>query len=163
MVSQSTVQPGRRFIGIISDTHGLIRPQALAALTGAERIIHAGDIGRPAVLTALEAIAPVVAVRGNNDQEAWAVAIPETVSVEVEGLRLYVLHDVKTLDFDPATAGFSGVICGHSHRPRIEQQAGVWFINPGSAGPRRFTLPVTIARLYVHGGRLTAELVELHV
>ena len=152
-----------RFLGIIADTHGLVRPEAVAALTGAERIIHAGDIGRPAVLTALEAIAPVVAVRGNNDQDAWAAAIPDTAIVEVDGIRLYVLHDVKTLDFDPATATFSGVICGHSHRPRLEQQAGVWFINPGSAGPRRFTLPVTVARLYVHGGRLTAELVELHV
>jgi len=162
-VSQETGQSGKNFIGVISDTHGLVRPQALAALAGAERIIHAGDIGNPAVLTALEAIAPVVAVRGNNDQEAWATAIPETVMVEVDGFQLYVLHDVKTLDFNPATAGFSGVICGHSHRPRLEQQAGVWFINPGSAGPRRFTLPVTVARLYVHGGRLTAELVELHV
>jgi len=163
MVPQGTGQPGKNFIGVISDTHGLVRPQALAALAGAERIIHAGDIGRLAVLTALEAIAPVVAVRGNNDQEAWATAIPETVIVKVDGIQLYVLHDVNTLDFDPATAGFSGVICGHSHRPRLEQQAGVWFINPGSAGPRRFTLPVTVARLYVHGGRLTAELVELHV
>jgi putative phosphoesterase len=163
MMPQGTGQPGKNFVGVISDTHGLVRPQALAVLSGAERIIHAGDIGRPAVLTALEAIAPVVAVRGNNDQDAWAAAIPETAIVEVDGLRLYVLHDVKTLDFDPATATFSGVICGHSHRPRLEQQAGVWFINPGSAGPRRFTLPVTVARLYVHGGRLTAELVELHV
>ena len=162
-MSQYTGQPGKRFIGVIADTHGLVRPEAIAALVRAERIIHAGDIGSPAVLAALGTVAPVVAVRGNNDQEAWAAAIPETVIVEVDGLRLYVLHDVKTLDFDPATAGFSGVICGHSHRPRLEQQAGIWFINPGSAGPRRFTLPVTVARLYVHGGRLTAELVELHV
>jgi uncharacterized protein len=162
-VPQSMGQPDQRFVGIISDTHGLIRPQALAALAGAERIIHAGDIGRPAVLEALQAIAPVVAVRGNNDQEAWAAAIPETAIVEVDSLRLYVLHDIKTLDFAPATARFSGVICGHSHRPRIEQQAGVWFINPGSAGPRRFTLPVTVARLYVQAGTLAAELVELHV
>ena len=162
-MSQRMEQPEQRFVGIISDTHGLMRPQALAALAGAARIIHAGDIGRPAVLEALEAIAPVVAVRGNNDQEAWAAAIPETAIVEVDGRRLYVLHDIKTLDFAPATAGFSGVICGHSHRPRIEQQAGVWLINPGSAGPRRFTLPVTVARLYVHAGTLAAELVELHV
>jgi uncharacterized protein len=163
MVRQGTGQSGKRFIGVISDTHGLMRPQALTALAGAERIIHAGDIGRPAVLTALEAIAPVIAVRGNNDQDAWAAAMPDTAIIEVDGLRLYVLHDVKTLDFDPASTGFSGVICGHSHRPRLEQQAGVWFINPGSAGPRRFTLPVTVARLYVHAGTLTPELVELHV
>ena len=162
-MSQCTVQPTKGFVGVISDTHGLIRPEAMAALVGAERIIHAGDIGRPEVLEALEAVAPVVAVRGNNDRDAWAAAIPETAVVEVDGLRLYVLHDVKALDFDPATAGFSAVICGHSHRPRLEQHAGVWFVNPGSAGPRRFTLPVAVARLYVHGERLTAELVELHV
>lgn len=163
MVPQGTGQSGKSFIGVISDTHALMRPQALTALAGAERIIHAGDIGHLAVLTALEAIAPVIAVRGNNDQVAWAAAIPGTAIVEVDGLRLYVLHDIKTLDFDPASTGFSGVICGHTHRPRLEQQAGVWFINPGSAGPRRFTLPVTVARLYVHAGTLTPELVELHV
>jgi putative phosphoesterase len=152
-----------RFLGIISDTHGLMRPEAVAALVGAERILHAGDIGRPEVLQILEAIAPVIAVRGNNDQGAWASAIPETAVVDVEDLRCYVLHDVKTLDFDPATAGFSAVICGHSHQPRLEQRAGVWFINPGSAGPRRFKLPVAIARLYIHGGTLTPELVALQV
>jgi putative phosphoesterase len=162
-VPQGTEQSGESFVGVISDTHSLVRPQALIALAGAERIIHAGDIGHPTVLTALETIVPVVAVRGNNDRDAWAAAIPETVIVEVDGLRLYVLHDIKTLDFDPTTAGFSGVISGHSHRPRLEQRAGVWFINPGSAGPRRFTLPVTVARLYVHAGTLTPELVELHV
>lgn len=162
-MSQDTGQPGKSFVGIIADTHGLIRPEAIAALMGAERIIHAGDIGRPTVLEALAAVAPVVAVRGNNDQDAWAATIPETAIVEVDGLRLYVLHDIKALDFDPAIAGFSAVICGHSHRPRLEQHAGVWFVNPGSAGPRRFTLPVAVARLYVQGGTLTAELVELHV
>jgi len=152
-----------RFLGIISDTHGLLRPEAVAALAGAERIIHAGDIGRPEVLQTLEGVAPVIAVRGNNDTGVWAAAMPETAVVEVDDLRCYVLHDIKTLDFDPATAGFSVVISGHSHQPRIEQRAGVWFVNPGSAGPRRFKLPVAVARLYVHGGTLTAELVELHV
>src|SRR5262249_22010608 len=142
MVPQETGQSSTSFVGVISDTHGLVRPQALAALAGAQRIIHAGDIGCPAGLTALEAIAPVVAVRGHNGHAAWPAAIPETAMVEIDGLRLYVLHDVKPLDFDPAAVGFSGVICGHSHRPRLEQQAGLWFINPGSAGPRRFTLPV---------------------
>jgi putative phosphoesterase len=135
----------------------------MAALAGAERIIHAGDIGRPEVLRALEAVAPVIAVRGNNDTGVWAATMPDTAVVEVDDLRCYVLHDLKTLDFDPATAGFSVVIAGHSHQPRLEQRAGVWFVNPGSAGPRRFKLPVTVARLYVHGDSLTAELVELHV
>src|SRR5262245_54284776 len=153
----------KRFIGIISDTHGLMRPEAVAALVGAERIIHAGDIGRPAVLQSLEAVAPVIAVRGNNDQGAWAAAIPDTAAVDVDDLRLYVLHDVKALSFDPATAGFAAVICGHSHQPRLEQRAGVWFVNPGSAGPRRFKLPVAVARLYIREGTLTPELVMLQV
>lgn len=155
--------PSYRFFGVISDTHGLLRPEAVAALVGAERIIHAGDIGRPEVLQALEAVAPVIAVRGNNDTGAWAAAIPETAVVEIDDLRCYVLHDVKALDFDPAPAGFSVVISGHSHQPRIAQRAGVWFVNPGSAGPRRFKLPVAVARLYVHEGTLTTELVELQV
>ena len=157
-------QPLRsRFIGIISDTHGLLRPEAVAALVGAERIIHAGDIGRPEVLQTLEAVAPVIAVRGNNDQGPWAAAIPETAIVDVDALQCYVLHDVKTLDLDPATAGFAAVICGHSHQPRLEQRAGVWFVDPGSAGPRRFKLPVAVARLYIREGTLTPELVTLQV
>ena len=154
MVSQGTGQFGKSFVGVISDTHGLVRPQALAALAGAERIIHAGDIGRPAVLTALETIAPVVAVRGNNDQDAWAAAIPETAVVEVDGLRLYVLHDVKTLDFDPATAGFSGVICGHSHRPRLEQQAEVWY-QPRQCWSQAFYPASDRCPALRAGGRLT--------
>src|SRR5262249_50984505 len=160
---QHATSPRRRFLGIISDTHGLVRPEAVAALAGAERIIHAGDIGRPEVLQALEAVAPVIAVRGNNDQDAWAAAIPDTAVVRGDDLQNYVLHDVKALDFDPAQAGFSAVICGHSHQPRLEQRVGVWFVNPGSAGPRRFKLPVTVARLYVHTGTLTPELVALRV
>ena len=158
-----TSLPSSHFIGVIADTHGLVRPEALAALAGAARIIHAGDIGRPEVLQALEAVAPVMAIRGNNDNGTWAVAIPDTLVDDEDDLRFYVLHDVKALDFDPATAGFSAVICGHSHQPRIEQRAGVWFVNPGSAGPRRFKLPVTVARLYVHAGTLTPELVALQV
>lgn len=162
-MAQHAEPPSRRFLGVISDTHGLMRPEALAALAGAERIIHAGDIGRPEVLQALEAVAPVMAVRGNNDTGAWAAGIPETAVVELDHLRGYVLHDAKTLDFDPASAGFSVVIAGHSHRPHIVQRAGVWFVNPGSAGPRRFKLPVAVARLYVHEGNLTVQLVELQV
>lgn len=150
-----------RFLGLISDTHGLLRPEAVVALQGAEQILHAGDIGEPEILSALAAIAPVVAVRGNNDKGAWATAVPETAIVEVDGQRLYMLHDVKELDLDPAGAGFAAVIFGHSHRPRIERCGDVLMVNPGSAGPRRFTLPVTVARLYVHEGILTAELVAL--
>jgi putative phosphoesterase len=163
VVANRAKQPAGRFVGVISDTHGLIRPEAVAALTEADLIIHAGDIGRPEVLQALEVIAPVVSVRGNNDQEAWAATIPETTVVDIAGLRLYVLHNLKELTIDPVTAGFAAVICGHSHQPRIEQHAGVLFINPGSAGPRRFKLPVAVARLYVHEGTLTAELIELRV
>jgi hypothetical protein len=157
------VKQTKRHIGVISDTHGLVRPEAMAALRGADLVIHAGDIGKPEVLEALTALAPVVAVRGNNDTGAWAAALPETAVVDSGSLRLYVLHDVKTLALDPAAAGFAAVICGHSHRPRLEQRQGVLFVNPGSAGPRRFKLPVAVARLYVQGEGLTAELIELRV
>ena len=158
-----TPRAASRCIGVISDTHGLVRPQAVAALKGAEMLIHAGDIGKPEVLEALTAIAPVVAVRGNNDRGAWAATLPETAIVELGTLRLYVLHDVKTLTLDPVTAGFAAVIAGHSHQPRLEQRQGVLFLNPGSAGPRRFRLPIAVARLYVRAEALDAELIELNV
>jgi putative phosphoesterase len=148
-------------LGVISDTHGLVRPEALAALAGVERIVHAGDIGAPAVLEALERLAPVTAVRGNNDREAWAAAIPETEVVEVGRLSLYVLHDVHALDLDPRAAGFAAVIAGHSHQPRVEERDGVLYLNPGSAGPRRFRLPISLARLTVTGRRVSARLVTL--
>jgi putative phosphoesterase len=148
-------------LGVISDTHGLVRPEALAALAGCELIIHAGDVGTPEVLARLREVAPVVAVRGNNDREAWATTLPDTDVVEIGGLFLYVLHDVKELDLDPRAAGFRAVIAGHSHRPRIEEQAGVLFLNPGSAGPRRFTLPITLARVRVRGSELAASIVHL--
>jgi len=150
-------------LGVISDTHGLVRPEALAALAGVERIVHAGDIGAPAVLDALARIAPVTAVRGNNDREGWAAAIPETEVVEIGGVSLYVLHDLHELDLDPRAAGFAAVIAGHSHRPRREERDGVLYLNPGSAGPRRFTLPISLARLTVAGARVSAELVTLEV
>ena len=124
-------------VGVISDTHGLLRPEAVAALAGVERIVHAGDIGSPDVLAALGRIAPVAAVRGNNDREAWAARIPETEVVEVGDVSLYVLHDLHELDLDPRAAGFAAVIAGHSHQPRVEEKAGVLYLNPGSAGPRR--------------------------
>jgi len=150
-------------IGVISDTHGLVRPQALTALAGAELIVHAGDIGGPEVLDALRAVAPVVAVRGNNDRGPWAAALPETDVVETGGRSLYVLHDVKALDLDPRAAGFAAVIAGHSHQPRIERRDGVLYLNPGSAGPRRFRLPIAVARLDVDASGIEAEIVALDV
>jgi putative phosphoesterase len=126
-------------------------------------IIHAGDIGTPEVLAALHAIAPVAAVRGNNDKGDWARALPETEVVEVGDIALYVLHDVNTLDLDPVAAGFAAVISGHSHRPAMAKRQGVLFLNPGSAGPRRFKLPVSVARLIIRGGAIDAQLVELAV
>ena len=148
-------------IGLISDTHGLLRPEALAALQGASQIIHAGDAGTPEVLAALQAIAPVSAVRGNVDRGEWAQALPITRVIEVGGLLLYCLHDLGDLDLDPAAAGLAAVISGHSHQPRIERRGGVLFINPGSAGPRRFSLPITLVRLHLTGSQLEAELVTL--
>jgi uncharacterized protein len=150
-------------IGVISDTHGLLRPQAVAALRGCSPIIHAGDIGRPEILDELRSIAPVFAVRGNVDIGAWAVALPETATVEVGVCRLHVLHDLDALHRDAGTAGFHAVIAGHSHRPRIETRGGVLRFNPGSAGPRRFDLPVSVGRLILSGAKLRAEIVELDV
>ena len=148
-------------VGVISDTHGLLRPEALAALVGCELIIHAGDIGSPEVLARLGGVAPVVAVRGNNDREPWAKALPATEVVDLHGCSLYVLHDVNELDLDPGVAGFGAVIAGHSHRPRIEERAGVLFLNPGSAGPRRFALPITLAHLRIKRQMLTASIIHL--
>jgi uncharacterized protein len=148
-------------VGVISDTHGLVRPEALAALAGSERIFHAGDVGNPAVLEALSAIAPVTAVRGNNDHGPWAVALPERATVRVADAAFYMLHDAKELDIDPAAQRIAAVIAGHSHRPAVELRSGVLFLNPGSAGPRRFKLPISIARLVVRGAEVTAELVTL--
>jgi len=146
---------------VISDTHGLVRPEALAALAGVERIVHAGDIGDQAVLDTLARVAPVTAVRGNNDRGRWAAEIPETEVVEVGGVSLYLLHDLHELDLEPRAAGFAAVISGHSHQPRVEEKDGVLYLNPGSAGPRRFKLPISLARLRIARGRVNAELVTL--
>jgi len=150
-------------IGLISDTHGLMRSEAVSALQGVELILHAGDIGKPQILEQLQAIAPVLAVRGNNDQGEWAEAVPEHQLVEVETGLIYVLHDVKALDLDPTAAGIQAVISGHSHRSSVQERAGVLFVNPGSAGPRRFKLPVSVGVLQVGADGLRAELVELSV
>jgi putative phosphoesterase len=152
-----------RTIGIISDTHGLLRPQAVAALQGSALIIHAGDVGDPTILDDLRRIAPVVAVRGNVDRGAWADQLPLGEIVEHEGARLYVLHILEDLDLDPATAGFHAVITGHTHRPKLETKDGVLYFNPGSAGPRRFDLPVSVGRLTLADGKLQGEIVHLNV
>ncbi len=148
---------------MISDTHGLLRPEAQAALAGCELIIHAGDVGDPAILDRLREIAPVVAVRGNVDHGPWAARLPATETVEVGEIAVHVLHDRDRLDLVPAAAGVRMVIYGHSHTPLIEDDAGVLFLNPGSAGPRRFRLPVSVARVSIEGGAIAAEIVELDV
>jgi putative phosphoesterase len=153
--------PGAGCLGVISDTHGLLRPEALAALRGVERILHAGDVGRPEVLSGLAALAPVTAVRGNVDRGAWAEALPLTAQVELEGHWIHALHILEDLDLDPSAAGFAAVISGHSHRPSIARRAGVLYLNPGSAGPRRFELPVTLALLRAGTSGLRAKLVTL--
>jgi putative phosphoesterase len=134
-------------IGVISDTHGLLRPQALRALEGSDLIIHAGDVGDPKILDALKTLAPVFAVRGNVDTDSWAQALPETEVIETCSSTIYVLHDVHALDLNPAASGFQIVVSGHSHKPGQTERDGVLYLNPGSAGPRRFDLPVTVARV----------------
>lgn len=136
-------------IGVISDTHGLLRPEAVRLLTGVDVILHAGDIGSPDVIAALQAIAPVTAVRGNNDRDGWAAEYPEDALLEIGGRTLYMLHDVKELALDPRSAGFDAVVAGHSHKPKVETCDGVLYLNPGSAGPRRFTLPIALATVDV--------------
>ena len=148
-------------VGVISDTHGLVRPEALAALRGSDLIVHAGDVGKPAVLEVLRELAPVWAVRGNVDSLGWAGDLPTTQAVEIDGLWLYVLHNLAELDLDPVARGFGVVVSGHSHRPLVERREGVLYLNPGSAGPRRFELPIALARLRVRGGQAEAELIEL--
>ena len=153
-------------VGLIADTHGLLRPEAVAALEGCAHIVHAGDVGSrtgdaAAVLDALARIAPLTVVRGNNDRAAWAAPIPWTADIEFDGVRIHVLHILGELAIDPAAAGVNVVVSGHSHRPCVETRNAVLFVNPGSAGPRRFRLPVSVARLWVEDGRAEAELVTL--
>ncbi|MBI5482112.1 MAG: metallophosphoesterase family protein [Deltaproteobacteria bacterium] len=148
-------------IGVISDTHGRLRPAALEALAGVDLIIHAGDVGAPEILKELAAIAPVTAVRGNVDRGHWANRLPRTAVVEAGGARIYVLHDAAAIDLDPQAAGFAVVVTGHTHRAAMREQDGILYFNPGSAGPRRFGLPVTVGRLTVSGGKVRGEIVAL--
>ena len=148
-------------IGVISDTHGLMRPQALDALSDADMIIHAGDIGAPEVLERLRSIAEVVAIKGNNDRAAWARGIAEAATAKVESIAIYIVHSVHDLDFNPAGAGFRVVVSGHSHSPSIGEKAGVLYLNPGSAGPRRFKLPIAVARLKVERTAVQAEIITI--
>lgn len=150
-------------IGLISDTHGLLRPGALEALVGSELIVHAGDIGGAGIVPALRELAPVVAIRGNNDTADWALAFPETATFDANGRRLHVLHDLKQLALEPRAERIAVVIAGHSHRPAHRVQDGIHYVNPGSAGPRRFKLPVAVARLKIARERIAVELVELAV
>jgi putative phosphoesterase len=154
--------PGPLTVGVISDTHGLVRPEALAALASSQLILHAGDVGHAGVLEALRALAPVVAVRGNNDHGPWADALAEVETVEAGGVSILVIHDVKALG-RRGPAGCLVVVAGHSHRPRCEVRDGVLWLNPGSAGPRRFRLPVTVGRLVVERGQATGEIIELAI
>ncbi len=149
-------------IGLISDTHGLLRPEALHVLNGSDLIIHAGDIGNPDIIPQLTSIAPVRAIRGNIDKGAWALSFPETEIVIVnDAMLLYVLHNIDDLDLDPAAAGFRVIIYGHSHKPEFHRKNGVLYINPGSAGPRRFSLPISVARLTVEADTLSVDLFDI--
>ncbi len=150
-------------VGVIADTHGLLRPEALEALRGSDQIVHAGDIGSPEILDALESLAPVTAVRGNVDKGARARRIPRTAVLEVGDAHLYILHDLNDLDVDAKAGGFAAVIAGHSHRPMQEERDGVLYFNPGSAGPRRFNLPVTVGRLSVAGSSVEGEILFLPI
>ena len=150
-------------VGVISDTHGLLRPEAVAALQGSELILHAGDVGDPEILDRLRRIAPTFAVRGNVDTAPWARVLPLTEVVEIGTLQVYVLHDLATLDVDPKAAGLAAVISGHTHRPVAAVREGVLYLNPGSAGPRRFTLPIAVARLRVDRATISHEIVELRL
>jgi uncharacterized protein len=148
-------------LGIISDTHGLLRPEAIAALRGSSFIIHGGDIGDPQILEELKSIAPVFAVRGNVDTGPWASALPPTEVVELHNTSIYVLHNLKQLDLNPADSGFQIVVSGHTHQPESHRQDGVLYINPGSAGPRRFSLPISLSRLDLRKTPLQAEFINL--
>jgi putative phosphoesterase len=150
-------------IGLISDTHGLVRPEALGALRGSELLIHAGDIGKPEVLDSLRKIAPVLAIRGNNDRDAWAKGIPDVLNLLVNGIKLQVIHNVHEFAADPSACGIDAVISGHSHKPGVSKRDEVLYVNPGSAGPRRFKLPIAVGMIYLTGKKLRATIIELQI
>jgi putative phosphoesterase len=150
-------------VGVISDTHGLLRPEARQFLIGCDYIIHGGDVGGSAILVALEALAPLVAVRGNNDRESWAKRLRETELIRVGGAFVYVIHDLSQLDVDLKSTGVRAVVSGHSHKPLIEERAGILYVNPGSCGPRRFKLPVSVGEIIVDGANLRARTIELAI
>jgi putative phosphoesterase len=150
-------------LGVISDTHGLLRPEAIKALSGSDHILHAGDIGAREILDTLARIAPVTAVRGNVDRESWARNLAESEVVEIGGLSIYMLHDLNQLDLKPEAAGFRVVVYGHSHRPGMKEKNGVLYFNPGSAGPQRFKLPVSVGRLRIEHGRVEGKLMDLPI
>ena len=148
-------------IGVISDTHGLLRPEAVERLRGSDYIIHAGDIGSPEIIPKLREIAPVTAIRGNIDTQGWARMFAETEALKLAGKLIYIIHDVNALDLNPQAAGFAAVVSGHSHQPKLETKNGVLYFNPGSAGPRRFKLPVTLGRLIIESSRVKAEILPI--
>ena len=155
------MKSNQTIVGVISDTHGLLRPEAVAPLRGSDYIIHAGDVGDAEILKQLNAIAPLTAVRGNVDREPWARKLPETQVLEAGGISIYILHSVAELDLKPEAAGFAAIVSGHSHIPKQEVRNGVLYFNPGSAGPRRFKLPVTVGRLVIQGGRIRGEIIRI--
>lgn len=148
-------------VGLISDTHGLLRPAALAFLRGSDHIVHGGDIGDPAILDTLGALAPVTAVRGNNDRAGWAAALPASAVLEIDGLRIGVVHDLADPAFDAATRQLQAIVSGHSHKPLVQERGGVLYVNPGSAGPPRFRLPIAVAELLVEGVSVSARIALL--
>ena len=148
-------------VGLISDTHGLLRPEALAFLRGADHIVHGGDIGDPDILARLSALAPLTVVRGNNDTAPWAAALPETARLDLQGVGIWVLHDLKALTIDPRAERIRVVVAGHSHKPSCDERGGVLYVNPGSAGRRRFTLPITVGELWIDDGDVRVDLATL--
>jgi len=157
---RETINQTRKIVGVISDTHGLLRPEVPELFRDVEIILHAGDIGSYDVVEQLRLLAPVIAVRGNNDTGAWAKVIPETAATEIAGVSVYILHDIKMLALH-RSAGHQVIVSGHSHKPSLEWRDGILFLNPGSAGPRRFKLPVTLARLIIEGAAIRGELIDV--
>jgi len=153
----------KKIIGVISDTHGLLRPEVIECLSKSNLIMHVGDIGKESVLKDLKKIAPVIAVKGNCDQEGWGKELPMTEMVEVGGKHIYIIHDIKQLDIDPEAVGLSLVIFGHSHKPSIERKQNIYYLNPGSCGPRRFKLPVSFAVIKIEGKEIQMEIIELKI